>query len=135
MQMRAERKRHHHVIVADDDGDMRSLLAANLRRAGIEVREAIDGKDLVELASRLDTSSDDDLPDLIVTDVHMPGLSGLEALARVKAMWPDVPVVVITAFGDPALHAAAARIGAVKVFDKPFDLFEFRSAVVSLLSY
>lgn len=104
------------VFLADDHAEMRRMVAMVLRLQGFEVHAVADGQALVDAcraAKRVDA---------IVTDVRMPVLSGLEALAHIAAATPQAdPVrVVVTAFGDPATHAAAARLGAT-CLDKPFD--------------
>jgi two-component system, response regulator, stage 0 sporulation protein F len=134
MQMQVERRRRQ-VVVADDDADMRSLIAQSLRRAGLEVIEAEDGRALIEVFERAEDAPSGELPDLIITDVHMPGTSGLTALARLAQTHPNVPIIVITAFGDETTHEAARAHGAVAVFDKPFDLYTFCDTVISTLGY
>ena len=118
------------VLVAEDDTRMRELLADTLRRDGHEVIEARDGAELLDYIGELHLSPRGDPPiDLIITDVRMPTLSGIDVLAELR--WADwaIPVIVITAFGDADLHAEAKRLGAAAVFDKPFDLDDIRTAV------
>lgn len=114
------------ILLADDDAEMRRLLASVLRAAGYRVEEADDGDDL---RARL-ASLDGDL-DLLVTDVQMPGWTGLQALEWMKRNNPGVEVILITAFGDPDLHARAAALGARAVLDKPFDLMTLKQVVAS----
>ena len=73
-------------------------------------------------------------PDLVVTDVQMPGATGMRVLSHVRRAHPTVPVILITAFGSAELHAQAKRLGAATVLDKPFDLAELRKLVQRLLS-
>jgi DNA-binding response OmpR family regulator len=112
-----------HVLLAEDDSDMRNLVASNLRRAGVVVIEARTGAELLRLvSSHLLRRTDEFTVDMIISDVRMPGKSGLEILAELRAAGCWTPVILITAFGDEALHAEAYRLGAVAVFNKPFDV-------------
>lgn len=115
------------ILLADDDSEMRCLLAAVLTTAGYRVEEAGDGD---ELRARLTTLEGP--IDLLVTDVQMPGWTGLQALEWTKRNIPGVEVVLITAFGDPDLHQRAAALGARAVLDKPFDLVALKQVVASL---
>jgi CheY-like chemotaxis protein len=115
------------VLVAEDDAEMRAMLTASLRAQGLEVAVACDGFELRERLVSLD-----DVPDLIVSDVQMPGWTGLAALRWLSMNRPEVPVVLITAFGGPKIRARARQLGAVAVFDKPVDLGELLDAVLCL---
>lgn len=108
------------VLVADDDQAMRGMLEAALARAGFEVEIATNGS---ELLARLDVAQVSDcIPQLIVSDVCMPGLTGLDVLNRVRRRFPGIPVILITAFGDSLTHQRARALGAAEVLDKPFAL-------------
>ncbi|WP_224369125.1 response regulator [Hyalangium versicolor] len=121
------------ILLAEDQPQMRSLLRGALRRDGYEVIEAEDGPSLLRaLVSGL-LAEQSRAPDLIITDVRMPGFTGLEVLARLRSEEWNTPVILITAFGDEALHAEAARLGANRVLDKPFELEDLRGAVRELL--
>lgn len=108
------------VFLAEDDPELRSTLAETLRQNDFEVRTAADGKSLLAL---LTESSRKELamPSLIVTDLRMPRCSGLNVLTVLRLAEWDVPVVLITGFGDRAVHEDAATLGAAAVLDKPFD--------------
>lgn len=99
---------------------MRGLLESALRRAGFEVETARDGTELLERLGAAERSHR--TPQLIVSDICMPGLTGLDVLTRVRSHFPAVPVILITAFGDALTHRRAHALGAVEVIDKPFDL-------------
>lgn len=115
------------ILIADDDSEMRRLLAAVLAGDGYSVEEAGDGD---ELRARLKSLAGP--LDLLVTDVQMPGWTGLQALEWAKRNIPGVEVILITAFGDRDLHARAAALGARAVLDKPFDLLTLKKVVASL---
>jgi DNA-binding NtrC family response regulator len=105
------------VLVVDDDLKMRTLVARVLSREGYVVRGAETGQDALDL---FDTWS----PDLILCDIRMPGMNGMELLARVHQVHPELPVVVMTGFGSVETAVEAMRAGAFDYFSKPFDLDE-----------
>lgn len=117
------------VLLAEDDPELRRLIASELRRDGITVIEARDGHELVELLAE-DLGSV--APDVVVSDLRMPGPSGLDALDLLRRTGGGPAFVLITAFGDEAIHEQAARLGAAAVFDKPFDLDDLTTALVAI---
>lgn len=122
-----------HVVLAEDDVRMRQLLASLLRRAGFDVTEARDGAELLDWLGELHMRPIDGRPvDLVITDINMPTLSGLDVLTELR--WDDwaIPVIIITAFGDERTHAECMRLGAAGVFNKPFDLDDLRKAALHL---
>jgi CheY-like chemotaxis protein len=122
------------VIVAEDDTEMRSLLATTLRGDGYEVIEVASGSEL--LAAIGDCPGgvyDYDSVDLVISDIRMPGQSGLDVLCRLAWKQHEVPVILITAFGEEWVHELAERLGAVAVLDKPLDLDDLRRAVLQVL--
>jgi CheY-like chemotaxis protein len=123
------------VLLADDDPEMRRMLARALRKWGYSVLEAHDG---AHLAALLDTlvlrERDGPLQiDVVVSDVRMPGASGLQSLAHVRRAGGAVPMILMTAFGDPELHLEARQLGAAAVFDKPFDVDDLCTAILNVL--
>ena len=116
------------VVVADDDDDMRNLVTAALREDGCATLEAHDGQELLEL---LEQAIDDPRlrPDVLVTDVKMPRLSGLGVLEALRRAEWSLPVVMMTVMSDDSIHMVAKRLGAVGVLHKPFDRTELVSAV------
>jgi DNA-binding NtrC family response regulator len=115
--MRARRRSETHgsVLVVEDDLEMRRLLEDELRDAGHEVRAAGDGSEALEVLTR-------DSVDVVVTDLQMPGLRGQELLAEVRVREPDLPVVIITAFGSIESAVEAMRAGAYHYVAKPFRM-------------
>lgn len=107
-----------HVWVIDDDRSVRFVLAQALRDAGYAVL-AFDGA-----TKALQALEDEARPDLVFTDVRMPGLDGLAFLDALKARLPQLPVVVMSAYTDVASTAGAFRGGAHEFLSKPFDLDE-----------
>ena len=119
------------ILIADDDREMRRLLEHALARAGHEIDEASNGQQLLALVHEAATNGH--RPDVIVSDIRMPGCSGLHALAETRRLLPQTPVILITAFGDAQTHERAAQLGAVEVFDKPFDLGALLARVNALI--
>jgi CheY-like chemotaxis protein len=109
------------VLVADDDPDMRRLVRLILKRAGFEVvlvrdvMEAVDRLVLDGIRAGRDVQA-------IVTDLRMPGLSGLDLLALLRCASVRVPVILVSAFHDDASRAEARALGATAVLDKPVDV-------------
>jgi DNA-binding response OmpR family regulator len=120
------------ILLAEDDREMRRLLATSLREEGFDVIAASDGNRLLEQIGSHILSPGRDPVDLVISDVRMPGRSGLEVLAGLRGADWATPFIIITAFGDEETHAEARRLGAVAVFDKPFDLDDFKTAVINL---
>ena len=119
------------ILLAEDDQEMRAMIAVQLRDDGYDVIEARNGVELMRAARRFEDAL---LPfDLIVTDIRMPGWNGLEALDHLRRSGNNVPVIVMTAFGDARIHALAESLGAAVVLDKPFDLDDLRTAVARLI--
>ncbi len=102
------------VHVIDDDEALRESLAFLLRTAQIDVQT------FASATAFLDALPDANLR-CIITDVRMPGLSGIDLLKRLKEMKISVPVIVITGHGDVALAVEAMKIGASDFLEKPFD--------------
>src|SRR4249919_97774 len=106
------------VWVVDDDRAVRFVLSEALRDAGYRV-QAFDSA-----RAALDASASEAAPDLVFTDVRMPGLDGLGFLDALKREQPDLPVIVMSAYTDIASTAGAFRGGAHEFLSKPFDLDE-----------
>lgn len=119
-----ERKR---ILVADDDDDIRQLLAKSLRRDHYEVIEARDGLDLLNMVER--TVS----PSVIVTDIRMPGLTGLAVLTVLREVGARIPIILMTAHGDDDIRLEAERLGATAFFEKPFDIDDLRTAIINVV--
>jgi CheY-like chemotaxis protein len=116
-------------IVAEDDDAARRLVAIWLESVGFCVHATPDGVALLECLDALDRAGALDEPFLIVTDIDMPKIDGLSALALFRPRFPNAVVVVVTAFGDFHLHQRAEALGATAVLDKPFNLGDLREVV------
>ncbi len=110
------------ILVVDDEPSIRKVLQAHLARDGHAVETATDG---AEAIGRLEAEPFD----LVITDLKMPGVGGLEVLAHVRQNQPGLPLIVITAHGTVDSAVEALKLGAFDYITKPFDLAELRAAV------
>jgi len=119
------------VLLAEDDHEMRRLLVSTLRREGCDVIEARTGTQLSEQIALAHENNPPSI-DLIISDVRMPGRSGLDVLGGLRRSERTTPMILITAFGDSETHAQAHRLGVLAVFNKPFELDDLRTLVLWL---
>lgn len=103
------------ILVVDDDGDACELIAMVLGQAGYAVAKAVDGFEALAITTAHH-------PDLILTDLQMPGMNGLELIHRVRAVNAGVPVVLTTGAETKDLCTAAEAYGAVACLEKPINL-------------
>ena len=121
-----------HILVVDDEPDVENLFRQQFRR---DIRS---GRFVMEFATsapealeRAKTMVDPSLS-LILSDINMPGMSGLEMLPKVKAVRPNVPVIMITAYGDEATKRKATELGAAGLLTKPIDFGLLRQEIDQL---
>ena len=107
------------IWIVDDDQSIRFVLEKALLRENLATRSFTNARDVL---SALATSSDKDGPQILVSDIRMPGGSGLELLDKVKAKHPGLPVIIMTAFSDLDSAVSAFQGGAFEYLPKPFDL-------------
>jgi len=105
------------VWVVDDDQSVRWVLEKALKQADMEPRS-------FERAEHLLEAIDDNPPDVLITDVRMPGMSGIALLERLRTTCPELPIIVITAHSDLENAVAAYKGGAFEYLPKPFDIDE-----------
>jgi two-component system response regulator MprA len=122
---------HPYVLVADDDDDARNFVASVLRRAGLQVCEACDGEELLERYRALRVLASDGL--VVVSDIGMPGCDGISATGELRKASSDLPIVIVTAFEDPATSRLAYEAGADVVLIKPVGRETLLDAVRILL--
>jgi len=115
-----------HILVVDDQKGVRQLLETFFQEKGFKVTTATNGQEAV-------SSADRETPDLIVMDVKMPVMSGAEALARIKAKFPRLPVIMMTAYADLLMQQELARLGAEKCLLKPLELEQLYQIVDNVL--
>ncbi|HEY4743961.1 MAG TPA: sigma-54 dependent transcriptional regulator [Desulfuromonadaceae bacterium] len=114
------------ILVVDDELSMREFLAILLEREGYQVTSAANAAEALELL-------ENGLFDLVVSDVQMPGLSGIELLGRIKALAPDTAVLMITAFSAAEQAVEAMKLGAYDYIAKPFKIEEIKQLVKNAL--
>lgn len=121
------------VFLAEDDEDLRALIALALETDGYEVVQASDGVQLQRLVREQLLEGGRRPPAIIISDILMPGESGLDVLASIREAHKALPVVIITALTDKDEHQRAVDLGASAVFKKPFEVHDLRMAVLNLL--
>jgi len=109
-------------LVVDDDADMRAMLADYLVMSGFEVRQAANGLEALLHVKR-------ERPGVILLDLHMPRLGGLDAVQRIRAFDRTTKVIVVTGDPDQGLHDRALRLGASLVLTKPLDFSALDAAI------
>ena len=102
------------ILVVDDEEEMRKILSRILEKEGFKVITAPDGQQALQRIC-IDT------PDIVLLDVHLPGLNGMEVLRKIKEIGDDLPVVLVTAFADIHQAVEAMKDGAYDYLAKPFD--------------
>src|SRR5437764_15274522 len=112
---RTEQMGQRTIIVADDDASIRSLLKQLLADEGYAVVEATTGTEVVEKVKDVN-------PDLVIMDVRMPELDGIEALSKLKVMSPKTSVLIMTAFGSSNNAIRAMELGAFDYISTTFEL-------------
>jgi DNA-binding response OmpR family regulator len=116
----------HRVLVVDDDPTVSDVVRRYLEQAGCEVRLAGDGADgLAAIAA--------ERPDLVVLDLMMPGIDGIEVCRRLRRQLPDLPVVMLTALGEEADRVMGLEVGADDYVTKPFSPRELVLRIRSVL--
>ena len=107
------------IWIVDDDQSIRFVLEKALLREGMPTRSFTNPRDVLVALS---TASDEECPQILVSDIRMPGGSGLDLLAKVKEKQPGLPVIIMTAFSDLDSAVSAFQGGAFEYLPKPFDL-------------
>ncbi|HEY3285145.1 MAG TPA: sigma-54 dependent transcriptional regulator [Armatimonadota bacterium] len=113
------------LLVIDDEAGMRAILCDLLQRAGYEVFTASDGKEGVQKA--------EENPDLVILDLSLPRMGGIEVLSHIKSKRPDTPVIVITAYASMRTAVQALKGGAYDYITKPFDIAQVEAVVYRAL--
>ena len=117
------------ILVVDDEPDVEQLFRQQFRRDLRSGRFAMEfaqsaGAALERIAAAAERSLI-----LILSDINMPGMSGLELLPRAKSLRPDVPIIMITAYGDPETKRKALEQGAEALLTKPIDFGSLRNEI------
>jgi len=117
---------HKQILVVDDEPNLRRVLSAQLERDGYDVHTAEDGEQALTILKEHHI-------DLVITDLRMPRIDGMELLRRTQKMDADLPVVMITAHGTVDNAVEALKTGAFDYLTKPFDQVEVRTIVAKAL--
>ena len=107
------------IWIVDDDQSIRFVLEKALLREGLPTRSFVNPR---EVLAALDSATDEESPQVLVSDIRMPGGSGLDLLSKVKEKHPGLPVIIMTAFSDLDSAVSAFQGGAFEYLPKPFDL-------------
>ena len=122
------------VLVVDDEPDVEALFRQQFRRDLRSQRFMMDfANSAPDALKRIGSTIEQSLI-LILSDINMPGMTGLEMLPKVKAMRPEVPVIMITAYGDPATKLKAMENGASGLLTKPIDFALLREEIDTRLA-
>ena len=114
------------ILIVDDDRNSRESLSRALRRDGYEILSAENGKVALEMAREHEV-------DLVLTDLKMPGLDGLDFLEGLRVVRPDVPAILISAYASVDTAVKAVRRGVSDVLEKPIRLRDVRRAIKRVL--
>ncbi|MBM0065821.1 response regulator [Alkalicoccobacillus gibsonii] len=110
------------LLVVDDQYGIRVLLNEILQKDGYAVYQAANGVQALSIVK-------EENPELILLDMKIPGMDGLEILRRIKVTHPDIKVIMMTAYGELNLINEAIELGAVSYFSKPFDIDDVRQVI------
>jgi len=114
------------ILIVDDEDSVRYSFRKLFREPGCEIVEAANGLEALSVIKK-------ELPDLVLMDIEMPGLSGLDAIQRIKVMKPKLPVIIITAFGTSERVIAAMKYGAYDYLEKPFDVRRLKEVIAEAM--
>jgi len=107
------------ILIVDDEKNIRLTLSQSLEALGVEIDTAVDGEGALAKLKERDFG-------LILLDIRMPGMDGMEVLRQVRKIRPDIRVIMITAYGTIESAVEAMKLGAVDFLQKPFDPEEIR---------
>ncbi|WP_272826065.1 response regulator [Paenibacillus thiaminolyticus] len=110
------------VLIVDDQNGIRVLLMEVFSSEGYSTYQASNGKIALNIVR-------EESPDIVLLDMKIPGMDGLEILKQIKKMEPQMKVIMMTAYGELDMIKEATDLGAIMHFTKPFDIDEMRVAV------
>jgi len=114
------------LLIVDDQPGIRLLLNEVLKKEGHVTYLAANGMEALKYA--------EEEMDCALLDMKIPGMDGIEILRRLKEKWPQLPVFMMTAYGELEVVQEALDLGAIRYFTKPFDIFEVRDEVNKALN-
>ncbi len=115
------------LLIVDDNEGVRHLVSRWLERAGFSVEQANDGFEALERIK-------DQVPHVVLADIRMPKMDGIELTRRIKQGWPSVKVVLMTAFSSPQTIARAKKEGVDDYLEKPFTKDQVERTALEVLS-
>lgn len=115
------------VLIVDDQYGIRLLLYEVFKREGYEVHQAENGKKALEMVKR-------HTPDIILLDMKLPGMDGIEILKQIRKIDDNVKVIMMTAYGELDMLAEAVKYNVVTYFTKPFDIDQLKNKVNEVLT-
>ncbi|MBN1470496.1 MAG: sigma-54-dependent Fis family transcriptional regulator [Syntrophaceae bacterium] len=110
------------ILIVDDELNMRLVLSAALKKEGYEISAASNGKEALQILKSNKFA-------VVITDLKMPDVDGMEVLTRIAERYPEIPVIMITAHGTIATAVEALKKGAFDYITKPFDLDDLKNIV------
>lgn len=110
------------LLIVDDQFGIRALLSEVFKQEGYETFQAENGKTALEIVFA-------ERPEIVLLDMKIPGMDGLEILGRIKQVAPSTKVIMMTAYGELDMIEEASRLGALCHFTKPFDIDDLKSEV------
>lgn len=110
------------ILIVDDQFGIRILLNEVFQKEGYQTFQAANGIQALDILKKHD-------PDLVLLDMKIPGMDGIEILKRMKVIDPDIRVIIMTAYGELDMIQEAKNLGAITHFAKPFDIDDIRAAV------
>jgi CheY-like chemotaxis protein len=119
------------ILVVDDEPDVEALFRQQFRRDLRAGRFTMEFAQSATMALQRITNAGDESLILILSDINMPGMSGLELLPKAKVVRPDVPIIMITAYGDAETKRRALENGAEALLTKPIDFATLRIEIDS----
>ena len=114
------------ILIVDDQPGIRLLLEEVFRRENYKVVLAKNGRDAIREMGSYDI-------DCVLLDMKMAGINGIDVLKEMKESWPSVPVIMMSAYGELEKSEEVLALGAEKYFSKPFDIYEVRDSVKSII--
>jgi DNA-binding response OmpR family regulator len=110
------------IMIIEDDEEMRSLMKDFFEEEGFETDSVSNGVDALRMLSK-------DHFDLVITDIRMPGLTGLDILPRIRSLKPETPIIVMTAYGSDDVRRRSLERGATTYLEKPIHLSKLRTVI------
>lgn len=110
------------ILVVDDQYGIRVLLCEILQKDGYQMHDAANGVQALKIVEK-------EQPDLVLLDMKIPGMDGLEILKHIKEDHPQINVIMMTAYGELNLINEAMSLGAITHFAKPFDIDDIRAVI------